>query len=137
MPAPIVFRDDSLSQGISQAGSALGQALATRGKRHKQQEAMGAFQKGIQDLGPNPTPMEYLGVLNQALKSDVDPSALQAATGVLQPSFKEQARTQAGQQFLQQMGLLPTPQEGPAAQVAPQPGQAAQGDSPRDDDSPP
>lgn len=120
----LVLQDPSgLAQGITGAGSALGQALQTLGtrkyeKEQKQEEIKRLrnleeekrlrTQKGgtvlqglLSQLKPNASIKDVQGIMAQAIKQGVDPSIVQNFAQQYTPIIKEQARTQAAQSFLQ------------------------------------
>ncbi len=122
----LVLPDPSgLAQGITGAGSVLGQALATLGERKFQkaekQEERG-YQKNLEEakrmraaeggtilqgllsqLGPNASIQDVQGVMAKAIEEGVDPSVVQNFSQQYAPIIKEQARTQGAQSFFQQI----------------------------------
>lgn len=149
----VLYQNNSLGQGISGAGSALGQALGTLGtrkfekeqkqsellrqrnleeeKRLKVQEGGTILQSLLGQLGPNASIQDVQGVMAQAIQAGVDPSLVQNFAQQYAPQIKEQARTQGAQSFLQQLFGGGAPQGGIAQQGAPQQGGIAQQGAPQ------
>lgn len=116
MPQPIVLQDQSgLAQGIQNVGSVLGQALQQRNLRQEQQRQQSALaqalDQGVQGLGPNPTPMQYINFLSNMTKAGVPPEYLKIYQQAFLPQIKAQTEDQVGNMFLQRLGLLPPPQD--------------------------
>ena len=115
MAQPIVLADPSnLGQGIQTAGSALAQALQQRNLQKQQQQQRTilseAIDKGINELGQNPTPMQYVNFLSNMAKAGVPTEYLKIYQQAFLPQIKAQAQNEIGNQFLQRLGLA-SPQQ--------------------------
>lgn len=131
----ILTQNNQLAQGISQFGSALGQALGQRGQReYNRQEKLAENQRQVElenqkrqriqqsgtilqnvlsQVGENPSIQQLQSALSLAIQQGADPSIVQNFAQQFAPIFKEQAKLQGAESFYNKiMGGGATPTSG-------------------------
>lgn len=104
MVSPIIFRDDSLANGIETAGSALGAALGERAtesrERDKFRKTNTILQQEMDKLPPQPTGIDISKSYSRlASRDDIDPTYLKQSFDTLMPFYKSQMDSEENQRW--------------------------------------
>lgn len=135
MSSGYVFQDQSgLAQGITQAGGALGQALQQRGKQQQEQQKklknQTILQNTLGSLTAESSPMEAFKATQSAIAQGVPAETINTLNAAYQPILKQQLKTQADEDFLENLRRGPQRDDSQVQQGAPVAGDAVGPPSP-------